>query len=98
MSQVHQTYNNLQFGAQFVQHDIVYSDVGAFGSNSGIQPLTAQVLSREAHRGRWLHPGRPRIRLHPDPPRRPLRLGPRRRQGLGRSVQPDGRHDGPRSV
>ncbi len=36
-------HNMLQFGAQFIQHDIVYSDVGAFGSNSGIQPMTAQV-------------------------------------------------------
>ncbi len=36
-------HNNLQFGAQFVQHDLSYKDVGAFGSNSGIQPLTAQV-------------------------------------------------------
>ena len=36
-------HNNLQFGAQFVQHDLEYKDVGAFGTNSGIQPLTAQV-------------------------------------------------------
>lgn len=36
-------HNNLQFGAQFVQHDLRYKDVGAFGSNSGIQPLTTQV-------------------------------------------------------
>lgn len=36
-------HNNLQFGAQFVQHDLKYKDVGAFGSNSGIQPLVAQV-------------------------------------------------------
>jgi hypothetical protein len=36
-------HNNLQFGAQFVQHDLKYKDVGAFGSNSGIQPLTSQV-------------------------------------------------------
>lgn len=36
-------HNNLQFGAQFVKHDLVYKDVGAFGSNSGIQPITSQV-------------------------------------------------------
>lgn len=36
-------HNNLQFGAQFVTHDLKYKDVGASGSNSGIQPLTSQV-------------------------------------------------------
>ncbi len=36
-------HNNLQVGAQFVQHDLKYADVGAFGTNSGIQPLTSQV-------------------------------------------------------
>jgi hypothetical protein len=36
-------HNNLQFGAQFVQHDLDYKDVSGFGSNSGIQPLTTQV-------------------------------------------------------
>ncbi len=36
-------HNNLQFGAQFVQHDINYKDIGAFGQNSGIQPTTNQV-------------------------------------------------------
>ncbi len=36
-------HNNLQFGGQFVSHDLKYKDVGAFGSNSGIQPLTSQV-------------------------------------------------------
>jgi len=36
-------HNNLQVGVQFVQHDLVYSDIGAFGANSGIQPTTAQV-------------------------------------------------------
>ena len=36
-------HNNFQFGAQFVKHDFQYKDVGAFGSNSGIQPLTSQV-------------------------------------------------------
>lgn len=36
-------HNNLQFGAQFVQHDLTYKDAGAFGTNSGIQPTVAQV-------------------------------------------------------
>lgn len=36
-------HNNLQFGAQFVQHDLKYSDKSAFGSNSGIQPTISQV-------------------------------------------------------
>ena len=36
-------HNNLQFGGQFVSHDINYKDVSAFGANSGIQPLTSQV-------------------------------------------------------
>ena len=36
-------HNNLQFGAQFVSHDLTYKDVGAFGSNSGIQPMISQV-------------------------------------------------------
>jgi len=36
-------HNNLQFGAQFIQHDVDYQDIGAFGGNSGIQPTTAQV-------------------------------------------------------
>ncbi len=36
-------HNNLQFGAQFVTHDLVYKDIGAFGQNSGIQPTTTQV-------------------------------------------------------
>lgn len=36
-------HNNLQFGAQFIAHDLSYSDKGGFGSNSGIQPLISQV-------------------------------------------------------
>jgi len=36
-------HNELQFGAQFITHDMKYKDVGASGANSGIQPLTSQV-------------------------------------------------------
>lgn len=36
-------HNNIQLGVQYIRHDFTYQDVGAFGSNSGIQPLIAQV-------------------------------------------------------
>jgi hypothetical protein len=36
-------HNNIQVGAQFVQHDIVYQDQSAGAGNSGISPVTYQV-------------------------------------------------------
>ena len=36
-------HNNIQVGAQLVQHDIVFSDQGAGAGNSGISPVTYQV-------------------------------------------------------
>jgi len=42
-------HNNLQFGAQYVTHDLHYSDVQAFGTNSGIQPTTSQIYNAKPY-------------------------------------------------
>jgi hypothetical protein len=36
-------HNELGVGVQYIGHDMVYSDIAAFGTNSGIQPTTSMV-------------------------------------------------------
>ncbi|MEP6765772.1 MAG: TonB-dependent receptor, partial [Gemmatimonadaceae bacterium] len=36
-------HNYMQIGGSFIQHDIRFRQIDAFGQNSGIQPLTTQV-------------------------------------------------------